>query len=83
MNVARFAGEQLKADEKLSINRLVKLVAQIPDFAVSRATCAKWLKDREFQNRVQFSREYRASPEKLRLKNLAGSLAKKNVRDTP
>ena len=37
------AGEQLKPNEKLSINRLIKL-ASGPDNPISRATAARWLR---------------------------------------
>jgi hypothetical protein len=54
---AWIAGQQLKPTEKLSINRLIKL-ASSADSPISRSTAARWLKNPEFQHRLEFSSRF-------------------------
>ncbi|MGY8704606.1 hypothetical protein RAD16_02525 [Bradyrhizobium sp. 18BD] len=54
---AWIAGQQLQPNEKLSINRLIKL-ASTGDNPVPRSTAARWLKDPEFQKELKFSTEF-------------------------
>ncbi|MBR1197811.1 hypothetical protein JQ574_17585 [Bradyrhizobium sp. AUGA SZCCT0158] len=68
LRAAWIAGQQLKFDESLSINRLVNLTASVPNFVISRATAARWLKDVEFQKHLESSRKIKNSSEKLDLK---------------
>jgi hypothetical protein len=51
-NAAWGVGQVLKPNEKLSINRLRRLTS------VSRSTAARWLKDKDFQEWLQFSRQH-------------------------
>jgi hypothetical protein len=64
-NAAWVAGQKLKPNERLSINRLIKL-ASGPDNPISHSTAARWLKDKDFQKWLQFSRQHAANqPKKL------------------
>jgi hypothetical protein len=53
--VARIAGQQLQPNEKLSINRLVKL-ASAANNPCSRSTAARWLKDENFLFQLKWYR---------------------------
>lgn len=52
-NTAWFVGQVLKPNEKLSINRFIRLAS-----GISRSTAARWLKDKDFQGWLQFSRRH-------------------------
>lgn len=55
LQVARRVGQLLEPDGKLSINLLVKLASQ-SNKPISRATAARWLKDKEFNGEIQHVR---------------------------
>jgi hypothetical protein len=82
LTAASIAGQRLEPGESLSINRLMKLTADLPNFTMSRATGARWLKDEEFQVHLKFWQDHKKMMEKPNLKRTeVDSLTKKKVRD--
>jgi hypothetical protein len=59
---AWIAGQQLKPNQKLSINGLIKLASSAGS-PIPRSTAARWLKNPEFRKRLEFSRRF----DKMRL----------------